>query len=99
VNAGAIGVDRPFIVLNSGTLALLNEAEVQFVVGHELGLRGAHSRAQDFGRKVWASLRRDRQCAAATPGPAAKRAPRKATGRKAAGRRSRARPISKKRGR
>jgi Zn-dependent protease with chaperone function len=62
-------------------------------------VRGAHSRAQDFGRKVWASLRRDRQGKAPTPGPAAKRAPRKPRGGKAAGRRSRARPVSKKRGR
>jgi Zn-dependent protease with chaperone function len=37
VNAGAIGLDRPFIVLNSGTLQLLDEDEVEFVLGHELG--------------------------------------------------------------
>jgi Zn-dependent protease with chaperone function len=37
VNAGAIGVDRPFVVLNSGTLAIMSEEEVQFVLGHELG--------------------------------------------------------------
>jgi Zn-dependent protease with chaperone function len=37
VNAGCIGVDRPFIVLNSGTLALLEPAELQFVLAHELG--------------------------------------------------------------
>ncbi len=37
VNAGAIGVDKPFIVLNSGTLALLQPDEVQFVLAHELG--------------------------------------------------------------
>ncbi len=37
VNAGAIGVDEPFIVLNSGMLVLLDEAELQCVLGHELG--------------------------------------------------------------
>lgn len=37
VNAGAIGVDKPFIVLNSGTLALLDEEEQRFVLAHELG--------------------------------------------------------------
>jgi Zn-dependent protease with chaperone function len=37
VNAGAIGVDEPFIVLNSGMLILLDDAELQCVLGHELG--------------------------------------------------------------
>jgi Zn-dependent protease with chaperone function len=37
VNAGAIGVDEPFIVLNSGMLTLLDDAELQCVLGHELG--------------------------------------------------------------
>lgn len=37
VNAGAVGIDEPFIVLNSGTLALFNNDELQFVLGHELG--------------------------------------------------------------
>jgi Zn-dependent protease with chaperone function len=37
VNAGAVGVDKPFIVLNSGTLALLKPDELQFVLAHELG--------------------------------------------------------------
>ena len=37
VNAGAIGVNKPFIVLNSGALELLTEEEVQFIIGHELG--------------------------------------------------------------
>jgi Zn-dependent protease with chaperone function len=36
-NAGAFGMDRPFIVLNSGVLALLDEEEIQGVLGHELG--------------------------------------------------------------
>jgi Zn-dependent protease with chaperone function len=37
VNAGAIGVDKPFIVLNSATVQLLTEEELRFVLGHELG--------------------------------------------------------------
>ncbi len=37
VNAGAIGVEKPFIVLNSGTLSLLEPDELQFVLAHELG--------------------------------------------------------------
>ena len=37
VNAGAVGVDKPFITLNSGTVQLMNEEEVRFILGHELG--------------------------------------------------------------
>jgi len=37
VNAGAFGMDRPFIVLNSGALALLDEEELRTIIGHELG--------------------------------------------------------------
>lgn len=37
VNAGAVGVDRPFIVINSGSLLLLDDDELQFVLAHELG--------------------------------------------------------------
>ncbi len=37
VNAGAYGMDRPFIILNSGTLRLLSDEELAFVLGHELG--------------------------------------------------------------
>lgn len=37
VNAGAIGVDEPFIVLYSGLLDLLDDDELRFVLGHELG--------------------------------------------------------------
>ena len=36
VNAGAVGIDDPFIVLNSGVLQLLSEDEQRFVLGHEL---------------------------------------------------------------
>ena len=37
VNAGAVGMDRPFIVLNSGSLNLFDDLELEFVLGHELG--------------------------------------------------------------
>lgn len=37
VNAAAVGFDKPFIVLNSGTVALLNQDERRDVLGHELG--------------------------------------------------------------
>jgi Zn-dependent protease with chaperone function len=37
VNAGAVGFDQPFIVLNSGTLGLLDREEQRFILAHELG--------------------------------------------------------------
>jgi len=37
VNAGAYGMDRPFVILNSGTVHLLDEAELRYVLAHELG--------------------------------------------------------------
>lgn len=37
VNAGAVGFDQPFIVLNSGLLSLLDREEQRFVLAHELG--------------------------------------------------------------
>ncbi len=37
VNAGAYGMQRPFVLLNSGMLSLLDDEELQFVLGHELG--------------------------------------------------------------
>lgn len=37
VNAGAYGMDQPFIVLNSGSLRLLDEEQQIFLMGHELG--------------------------------------------------------------
>ena len=37
VNAGAVGIDEPFIVINSGTIALMDEDELQFILAHELG--------------------------------------------------------------
>jgi Zn-dependent protease with chaperone function len=37
VNAGAYGMDKPFIVLNSGSIRLLNEDELTYLIGHELG--------------------------------------------------------------
>ncbi len=37
VNAGAVGLDEPFIVLNSSTLELLDRDQVESVIGHEVG--------------------------------------------------------------
>jgi len=37
VNAAAVGFDKPFIVLNSGLMELLNEEERRDILGHELG--------------------------------------------------------------
>src|SRR6059058_4636891 len=36
-NAGAFGMDKPFIVINSGTIKLLDDDELRNVLGHELG--------------------------------------------------------------
>jgi Zn-dependent protease with chaperone function len=37
VNAGAYGMNHPFIVLNSGAIRLLEDEELDFLLGHELG--------------------------------------------------------------
>jgi Zn-dependent protease with chaperone function len=37
MNAGAIGMDHPFIVLNSGTVLGMDDAQVKSVLGHEVG--------------------------------------------------------------
>lgn len=37
VNAGAYGMEQPFIILNSGTVNLLEDQELAYVMGHELG--------------------------------------------------------------
>lgn len=37
VNAGAYGMDEPFIILNSGTVNLLEDDQLAYVIGHELG--------------------------------------------------------------
>jgi Zn-dependent protease with chaperone function len=37
VNAGAVGMDKPFIVLNSGTVMLLDEDQLRVVLAHEVG--------------------------------------------------------------
>src|SRR5262249_38552973 len=36
-NAMTIGVDNPFIVVNTGLIDLLDDEELRFVVGHEVG--------------------------------------------------------------
>jgi Zn-dependent protease with chaperone function len=37
VNAGAYGMEQPFIILNSGTVRLLEDEELTYVIGHEIG--------------------------------------------------------------
>ena len=37
VHAGTFGLNKPWVVLRSGTLDLLGDREVEFVMGHELG--------------------------------------------------------------
>ena len=37
VNAAAVGVDHPFIILNSGAVELLDHDELRVIIGHELG--------------------------------------------------------------
>ena len=37
VNAGAWGMDQPFIILNSGTVRLLDDDQMAYVIGHEIG--------------------------------------------------------------
>jgi Zn-dependent protease with chaperone function len=37
VNAGAYGMDKPFIIVNSATVLLMDDDELQFVLGHEIG--------------------------------------------------------------
>lgn len=37
VNAGAYGMDKPFIIVNSGALLLLDDDELQYVLAHEVG--------------------------------------------------------------
>jgi Zn-dependent protease with chaperone function len=36
-NAGAFGMDKPFIVINSGAVKLLDDDEMRSLLGHELG--------------------------------------------------------------
>jgi Zn-dependent protease with chaperone function len=37
VNAGAYGMEQPFVLLNSGTVNLLDDDELQYVMAHEVG--------------------------------------------------------------
>lgn len=37
VNAGAVGLDEPFIVLNSSTIEILERDEVEAIIAHEMG--------------------------------------------------------------
>jgi Zn-dependent protease with chaperone function len=44
VNAGAIGIDQPFIVLNSSLLEIMDRDQVEFVIAHEVGhIRSGHA--------------------------------------------------------
>lgn len=36
VNAGAYGMDEPFVILNSGTVSLLGDDQLSYVMGHEI---------------------------------------------------------------
>jgi Zn-dependent protease with chaperone function len=36
-NATTVGIDKPFLVLNSSLIDLLDEEELRFIIGHELG--------------------------------------------------------------
>jgi Zn-dependent protease with chaperone function len=37
VNAMALGTDRPFIVITTGMVDLMDEEEIRFIIGHEIG--------------------------------------------------------------
>lgn len=37
VNASAYGMDRPFIIMHSATMSLLDDRQIQFILGHEVG--------------------------------------------------------------
>ncbi len=37
VNAGAVGMKNPFIVLNSGIVQLMSDDQLRYVLGHEIG--------------------------------------------------------------
>jgi len=37
VNAGALGLDEPFIMVSSGAVELMDDESLRFVIGHEMG--------------------------------------------------------------
>jgi Zn-dependent protease with chaperone function len=50
INAFTIGMKRPFIVMTPGIIELLDETELRFVLGHELGhVLSGHSLYQTMG--------------------------------------------------
>ncbi|WP_322761446.1 M48 family metallopeptidase [Frankia sp. Cr2] len=53
VNAFTVGMDRPFIVISTDLLDLLDENELRFVIGHELGHAvSGHSLYLTMGRII-----------------------------------------------
>ncbi|MDR0966965.1 MAG: M48 family metallopeptidase [Myxococcales bacterium] len=53
INAYTFGTDRPFIVLHSMAIAFLSTAELEFILGHELGhIRFEHVLYQTLGRLI-----------------------------------------------
>jgi len=50
INAFTIGLKRPFIVFTPGLISLLDENELRFVIGHELGhVLSGHALYQTMG--------------------------------------------------
>jgi Zn-dependent protease with chaperone function len=53
VNASALGQERPYVILNSGLLDLLDEAELRAVIAHELGhIKCGHTTLRQMA--IWA---------------------------------------------
>lgn len=51
INAYTYGHDRPYVVLHTGAITLLSTAELEFIIGHELGhVRFAHVLYLTLGR-------------------------------------------------
>ena len=57
-----IGMDKPVIVLNSALIDLLDEEELRFVIGHELG--HAMSGHAVYQTLLLAAAQRERRCSA-----------------------------------
>jgi Zn-dependent protease with chaperone function len=58
INGFCVGMDKPFIVINSGALELLDDDELRCLLGHELGhLRSGHAVYKTMAKLLtgWAS--------------------------------------------